>query len=156
VLNVGDFTCFMNAFAAGDLYANCDGSALPPQLNVNDFVCFINAYGAAAPESADPLNRAVRFQSHKSGDKYEPPGHRLAVISPAVLALTAGLACAETSPPLIRLAYAAFDPASGTPAIPESLRASTSNQLFLVQYSAAPTDSNRADLTARALPSSGS
>ena len=46
VLNVNDFTCFVNKFAAGDAYANCDGSTVAPTLNVNDFTCFLNAYAA--------------------------------------------------------------------------------------------------------------
>lgn len=46
VLNVNDFTCFLNYFAAGDLRANCDGSSTPPVLNVLDFACFVNAYPA--------------------------------------------------------------------------------------------------------------
>jgi len=46
VLNVSDFTCFLNKFAAGDSYANCDGSTTPPVLNVNDFTCFLNSYAA--------------------------------------------------------------------------------------------------------------
>jgi len=45
-LNVNDFLCFMNLFAAGDSRANCDSQTHFPSLNVNDFVCFINAYGA--------------------------------------------------------------------------------------------------------------
>jgi len=40
VLNVNDFICFQSRFAAGDSYANCDGSTTPPVLNVNDFICF--------------------------------------------------------------------------------------------------------------------
>src|SRR5678816_4811569 len=28
VLNINDFMCFLNRFAAGDPYANCDGSCL--------------------------------------------------------------------------------------------------------------------------------
>ncbi|MFN0133717.1 MAG: GC-type dockerin domain-anchored protein [Phycisphaerales bacterium] len=44
VLNVNDFTCFLNRFAAGDSYANCDGSTVPPLLNVNDFTCFLNLF----------------------------------------------------------------------------------------------------------------
>ena len=32
--------------AAGDTYANCDQSTLPPVLNVNDFSCFTNAFAA--------------------------------------------------------------------------------------------------------------
>jgi len=46
VLNVNDFTCFLNKFAAGDPAANCDGSSLPPILNVNDFTCFLNKFAA--------------------------------------------------------------------------------------------------------------
>jgi hypothetical protein len=43
-LNVNDFSCFLNKFAAGDPSANCDQSVLPPILNINDFVCFANRY----------------------------------------------------------------------------------------------------------------
>ncbi|MFN0133345.1 MAG: GC-type dockerin domain-anchored protein [Phycisphaerales bacterium] len=46
VLNVNDFTCFLNKFAAGDASANCDGSTTTPVLNVNDFTCFLNAFAA--------------------------------------------------------------------------------------------------------------
>ncbi|MFN0133934.1 MAG: GC-type dockerin domain-anchored protein [Phycisphaerales bacterium] len=46
ILNVNDFICFQNAFAAGDPSANCDGSTTPPVLNVNDFICFQNAFAA--------------------------------------------------------------------------------------------------------------
>ncbi|MFN0131569.1 MAG: GC-type dockerin domain-anchored protein [Phycisphaerales bacterium] len=50
-LNVNDFTCFLNAFAAGASYANCDASTTAPVLNVNDFTCFLNAFaaGCSAP-----------------------------------------------------------------------------------------------------------
>src|SRR5262249_25117110 len=34
VLNILDFTCFLQKFAAGDPYANCDGSTQAPTLNV--------------------------------------------------------------------------------------------------------------------------
>jgi hypothetical protein len=53
ILNVDDFTCFINEFAAGSNlplaqqithYANCDGSTISPALNVDDFTCFINAF----------------------------------------------------------------------------------------------------------------
>jgi len=40
VLNVSDFVCFLNKFAAGDPAANCDGSTVPPVLNVSDYICF--------------------------------------------------------------------------------------------------------------------
>ena len=46
VLNVNDFQCFTNAFAAGQQYANCDNSTVPPTLNVNDFQCFLNKFAA--------------------------------------------------------------------------------------------------------------
>jgi dienelactone hydrolase len=55
VLNVNDFTCFINQFAAAQMlphqqqlghYANCDASTVPPVLNVADFTCFINAFAA--------------------------------------------------------------------------------------------------------------
>ncbi len=46
VLNVLDFTCFLNHFAAGDAIANCDASTTPPVLNVLDFTCFLNAFAA--------------------------------------------------------------------------------------------------------------
>jgi hypothetical protein len=58
ILNVEDFTCFINAFAAGSAlphaeqithYANCDGSTTLPVLNVEDFICFINAFAAGCP-----------------------------------------------------------------------------------------------------------
>jgi hypothetical protein len=46
VLNVGDFTCFLQKFAAGNSYANCDASTTPPVLNVGDFTCFLQKYAA--------------------------------------------------------------------------------------------------------------
>jgi hypothetical protein len=58
ILNVEDFSCFINAFAAASLlppaqqlthYANCDSSTTPPVLNVEDFSCFINAFAAGCP-----------------------------------------------------------------------------------------------------------
>jgi hypothetical protein len=49
VLNVNDFTCFVNKYAASDPYANCDGSTIAPVLNVNDFTCFLNQYAAGCP-----------------------------------------------------------------------------------------------------------
>jgi hypothetical protein len=47
ILNVNDFVCFANLYAAGDTRANCDASTTPPVLNVNDFSCFQNVYGAS-------------------------------------------------------------------------------------------------------------
>jgi hypothetical protein len=49
ILNVNDFTCFLQRYAAGDPYANCDGSTQPPVLNVNDFTCFLQSYAAGCP-----------------------------------------------------------------------------------------------------------
>jgi probable HAF family extracellular repeat protein len=46
ILNVNDFTCYLNRFAATDPYANCDNSTAPPTLNVADFICFMNKYAA--------------------------------------------------------------------------------------------------------------
>jgi probable HAF family extracellular repeat protein len=48
-LNVNDFICFNNRFAAADPYANCDSSTVAPVLNVNDFTCFLNRYAAGCP-----------------------------------------------------------------------------------------------------------
>jgi hypothetical protein len=49
VLNVGDFTCFLQRFAAGDSYANCDNSTTAPVLNVGDFTCFLQRFAAGCP-----------------------------------------------------------------------------------------------------------
>jgi hypothetical protein len=58
VLNVDDFTCFINAFALAQTlpaaqqiehYANCDESTTTPVLNVDDFTCFINAFALGCP-----------------------------------------------------------------------------------------------------------
>ena len=49
ILNVADFTCFLNRFAAGDSYANCDNSTTPPTLNIADFVCFLNRFAVGCP-----------------------------------------------------------------------------------------------------------
>jgi trimeric autotransporter adhesin len=58
LLNIDDFTCFINEFAAAQAlpheqqvghYTNCDGSTAAPVLNVDDFTCFINAYAAGCP-----------------------------------------------------------------------------------------------------------
>jgi hypothetical protein len=45
ILSVGDFTCFMQKYALGDPYANCDGSMGAPVFNVADFICFMQRYG---------------------------------------------------------------------------------------------------------------
>jgi hypothetical protein len=49
VLNVADFTCFLQKFAAGDTYANCDNSTAAPTLNVADFTCFLQRFAAGCP-----------------------------------------------------------------------------------------------------------
>jgi hypothetical protein len=49
VLNVNDFTCFLNAFAAGLPYANCDGRCAAPTYSVTDFQCFMDLYAAGCP-----------------------------------------------------------------------------------------------------------
>jgi hypothetical protein len=55
ILNVEDFTCFINKFSEGVMlpheqqlthYANCDQSTAAPVLNVEDFTCFINKFAA--------------------------------------------------------------------------------------------------------------
>jgi hypothetical protein len=50
-LNVADFTCFLQRYAAADAFANCDGSTTPPTLNVADFTCFLQKFagGCSAP-----------------------------------------------------------------------------------------------------------
>jgi WD40 repeat protein len=49
ILNVQDFSCFLNLFAAGSSYTNCDGSTVPPVLNVQDFACFLNRFAQGCP-----------------------------------------------------------------------------------------------------------
>ena len=49
VLNVNDFSCFLNKYAANDPQANCDRSTIAPILNVNDFSCFLNKFAAGCP-----------------------------------------------------------------------------------------------------------
>ena len=49
VLNVGDFTCFLQRYAAAEAYANCDNSTVAPVLNVGDFTCFLQRYAAGCP-----------------------------------------------------------------------------------------------------------
>ena len=50
ILTVGDFMCFMQQYAAGDLRANCDRSATsPPALNIADYMCFLQSYSMGCP-----------------------------------------------------------------------------------------------------------
>jgi hypothetical protein len=44
LVNIGDATCFLQRYVAGDPWANCDGSGLPPAVNVADFTCFLQKY----------------------------------------------------------------------------------------------------------------
>jgi murein DD-endopeptidase MepM/ murein hydrolase activator NlpD len=48
-LNVADFTCFLQKFAALDPYANCDASTTVPALNVADFTCFLQRFATGCP-----------------------------------------------------------------------------------------------------------
>ena len=41
--------CAFGVAAPLTCYANCDGSTIAPVLNVNDFQCFLNAYAAGCP-----------------------------------------------------------------------------------------------------------
>jgi probable HAF family extracellular repeat protein len=49
VLNVADFTCFLQRFAGGAIDANCDGSTVAPMLNVGDFTCFLQRFASGCP-----------------------------------------------------------------------------------------------------------
>jgi hypothetical protein len=49
MLNVQDFTCFLQMYAAGMPYANCDQSTVGPVLNVADFTCFLQQFAAGCP-----------------------------------------------------------------------------------------------------------
>src|SRR5690348_12958046 len=49
ILNVADFTCFLQRFAQHDPYANCDGSTTPPIFNVADFTCFLQRFAQGCP-----------------------------------------------------------------------------------------------------------
>jgi len=46
---VADFTCFLQSFASGNAYANCDASTTVPVLNVADFTCFLQKFAAGCP-----------------------------------------------------------------------------------------------------------
>jgi photosystem II stability/assembly factor-like uncharacterized protein len=46
LLTANDFACFLNAYAAGQSYADCDGVG---GLTANDFSCFLNAYAGGCP-----------------------------------------------------------------------------------------------------------
>jgi hypothetical protein len=48
-LNVNDFICFLNRYAARKHDANCDHSTTPPVLDVNDFLCFSSLFAARCP-----------------------------------------------------------------------------------------------------------
>jgi hypothetical protein len=46
IVNVLDFACFVNRFAAGDPFCDCDHNNA---LNVNDFICFQAEFAAGCP-----------------------------------------------------------------------------------------------------------
>ena len=48
-LKKGDPEGFLNAFATGDSRANCDGSTAAPLLNIADFLCFQQKFAAGCP-----------------------------------------------------------------------------------------------------------
>src|SRR5262249_46316569 len=48
-LSVADFVCFLQSFAGGLPYANCDGSTSTGALSVGDFVCFQQRFAAGCP-----------------------------------------------------------------------------------------------------------
>ncbi|MCA9279516.1 MAG: hypothetical protein H6815_01200 [Phycisphaeraceae bacterium] len=45
-LNIFDYICFGNEYAANTAYADCDGSG---SLNIFDYICFGNEYAAGCP-----------------------------------------------------------------------------------------------------------
>jgi hypothetical protein len=49
LLDTGDLLAFIELFRAHDGRANCDGSTIPPMLNVLDFNCFLNRFAAGCP-----------------------------------------------------------------------------------------------------------
>jgi hypothetical protein len=49
LLNIADFSCFLQRFAEGKMWANCDVSTTAPVLNVADFVCFLQRFAAGCP-----------------------------------------------------------------------------------------------------------
>lgn len=49
LLNIADFGCFLQKFAASDPYANCDSSTVEPTLNIADFTCFLQKFAAGCP-----------------------------------------------------------------------------------------------------------
>ncbi len=40
---------FLNTFARGESYANCDAPTTPPILTAGDFQCFLNQFAAGCP-----------------------------------------------------------------------------------------------------------
>jgi hypothetical protein len=49
VLNVADYTCFLQRFSSGDPWANCDASSEDPVLNVADFICYLQKVADGCP-----------------------------------------------------------------------------------------------------------
>jgi len=48
-LTIADFSAFLVVFAQQSPRANCDGSTALPTLNVQDFTCFLQRYAAGCP-----------------------------------------------------------------------------------------------------------
>ncbi|MCA9277984.1 MAG: hypothetical protein H6815_04260 [Phycisphaeraceae bacterium] len=67
-LNIFDYICFGNAYAAQDAYADCDGSG---SFNIFDYICFGNAYAAGC---AGPITfpQGVNLQ-HTAGAQIQLP-----------------------------------------------------------------------------------
>jgi hypothetical protein len=49
LLNIADFTCFLQRFSAANPAANCDSSSTPPLLNIADFTCFLTKFAGGCP-----------------------------------------------------------------------------------------------------------
>ena len=45
---------FVSCAGGRTCYVNCDNSSTPPTLNVNDFICFLNRFAANRIQSRDP------------------------------------------------------------------------------------------------------
>jgi len=48
-LNVNDFICYINKYAAKAPEAECDSSTTAPTMTISDFVCYISKYTAGCP-----------------------------------------------------------------------------------------------------------
>jgi hypothetical protein len=82
LLNVNDFTCFQNHFAAGASSANCDLSTAPPLLtSTTSFVSSTNTPQAAA--NGSPPGRVVLCRRCRRGFIREPWCHLTPLPPPA-------------------------------------------------------------------------